>query len=230
MKEFNELTRAELANLGEIEIDAYVDIELANNNITKPIRVEIDYPNYLRVKDAMPEKDLTVYEADGHTFPDLESAQKYAAFLGSLPQVKLGYDWSIGGSDEKYAEHSSFSTPEVSIVKVYSQAKFQACRETIKHIRENRKNEKNENEKAVDAVIDYEAIDKVRYEIQGKVREAMQFFAKAKSVASDYTKYLSITNDEDKAFETLFTVYNVQDEDFKAEVRKQVSEAKTAAV
>jgi hypothetical protein len=229
MKAFNELTRAELAKLGEVEIDAYVDIELANNNITKPIHVVIDYPNYLRTTTEMPEKDVTVYEVDGYTFPDIETATKFTAFVGTLPQVRLDYDYKVG-HDDKYVQEPFFASPQVTMAKVYSEPKYRACSEKIKQIREARSKAKQENKVAVDEVIDYEAIDRVRYEVHGKVRAAIEFFARAKTVASDFGKYLSITGDEVKAYETLFTVFNVQDEEFKAEVREQVEEAKTAAV
>ena len=219
MKTFNELTKKELSELNEIQVDAYVDIELANQNITKPISVSIDFPKFVSLVEKAPEKDVEVYECGGYTFADMDSAQKFATFVGTLPLVRTNYDWS-NGSEHKYVQEQMFETPPVTILKCFSEAKYRAVSEQLKHLKNIKEKQNKENSNAVDDVINYEAIDSVKYQVRSKVREAIEFFTKVEKVASEYNKYFSITNDSIKAYETLYTVYNIQDDEFKEEVTK----------
>lgn len=222
MKSINELSKKELANLSEIQVDAYIDIELANQNITKPLNVVVDYPDYVKIGDSLPEKDVEVYEVDGYTLPDIETAQKLASFVGKLPQIKQDYDYYTDDS-VYYVSDSFYNTPQVNIKKMYSEAKYLATKETIKQVKEKNKKTKKNKEEIVDEVINYDAIDKVRYEVRNKVRDALRFFTEAEKIASEYPKFFSITNDEEKSYQTLFTVYNIQDDEMKEEVKNQVS-------
>lgn len=217
MKTFNELTKRELCELSEMQVDAYVDIELANQNITKPISVSIDFPKFVSIVDKAPEKDMEIYECGGYTFADMESAQRFSTFVGTLPLVRTNYDWSVG-SEHKYVQEQMFETPSVAIVKCFSEAKYRAVAEQLKHLKGVKEKQNRENNEVVNDVINYDAIDSVRYQIKSKVREAIEFFAKVEKVADDYNKYFSITNDSIKAYETLYTVYNIQDQEFKDEV------------
>ena len=221
MKTINELSKKELASLSEVQVDAYIDIELANQNITKPLNIQVDYPDYVKVGDSLPEKDVEVYEVDGYTFPNMETAQKLASFVGTLPQIKQNYDYY---TDESvyYVSDSFYNIPQVNIKKMYSEAKYLATKETIKQVKAKNNKSKQDKEEIVNEVVNYDAIDRVRYEIRNKVRGALQFFAEAQKIASEYPKFFSITNDEDKSYQTLFTVYNIQDEEMKDEVKNQV--------
>lgn len=222
MKTFNELSKQELSQLNEMQIDAYIDIELANQNITKPIRSSIDFPDFLSMTDTVPERDMTVYECAGYTFTDLESARKVSDLLSSLPQVRTDYSYDVG-SEFRYAKEQEFNNTSVEVKKYYSQAKFEAIKSQLKQLKERNKAQNKDGDVIVDDVINYSAIDDVKYAIRSKVRSAIQFFAEIQTVAKDFDKYLSIVNDEQKAYETLFTVYNIQDEDFKAAVKNLVS-------
>lgn len=222
MKIFNELSKKELSVLNEIQVDAYVDIELANQNITKPISVSIDFPKFVSITDKAPEKDVEVYECGGYTFADMDSAQKYSTFVGTLPLVRTNYDWT-NGSEHKYVQDQMFETPSVTILKCFSEAKYRAVAEQLKHLKNSKEKQNKENSNTIDDVINYDAIDSVRYEIKNKVRQAIQFFAEAQKVASDFDKYLSITGDISKAYETLYTVYNIQDQEFKDEIQNIIN-------
>ena len=219
MKTFNELTKRELSQLNEIQVDAYIDIELANQNITRPISVSIDFPKFVSIVDKAPEKDVEVYECGGYTFADMDSAQKFATFVGTLPLVRTNYDWS-NGSEHEYVQEQMFKTPSVTILKCFSEAKYRAVAEQLKHLKGVKEKQNKDNSNVVDDVINYDAIDAVKYQVKMKVREAIEFFAKVEKVADEYDKYFSITNDSIKAYETLYTVYNIQDEEFKEEVTK----------
>lgn len=221
MKSINELTKKELAGLSELQVDAYVDIELATQNIVKPLSVQVDYPDYVKVGESLPEKDVQVYEVDGYTFNDMETAMKLAIFVGQLPQVKTNYDYYTDDSIY-YVTDSIYNTPEVSVKKMYSEAKYLATKETIKQIKQQNKKKKKDKDEVVEEVINYDAIDQVRYAIRNKVREALQFFAQAEKIVSEYAKFFSITNDEEKTLETLNKVYNIQDEEMKEEIKTQI--------
>ena len=221
MKTINELTKRELADLNEVQVDAYIDIELAQQNVVKPINTIIDYPEYLKVFDSMPEKDVTIYEAGDYAFPDLETAQKFVNFVNQLPIVRKDYDYQVG-SNAYYASEVQYPSVSIQMVSVYSLAKFSAVREQIKQINEAKKKAKNENDDIVESVINYEAIDEVKHQIISKVREAIEFFAQAEKIATDYAKYLEVTGDSEKAKEVLFTVYNVQDKELKQEVNNLI--------
>ncbi len=221
MTNFNELNKEELAQLNETQVEAYIDIELAGKNIVKPVNVEVNFPDFVKFAEVAPEKDIVIYEVDGYAFPELEMAQKFQSFVQSLPQVSTDYDWTIG-SDFKYAKGTSFVNPSIAITRVYSEAKYGAIKEQLKHISEKKKEKTKLNDEKTDSVIDYNAIDEVKYAIRTKVREAIQFFATAEKIARDYAKYFAVTNDVNTAFSTLYTVYNIQDEELKGEIQNQV--------
>ena len=225
MKSISELTKKELAVLTENQVDAYIDIELASQNIVKPLNVQIDYPNYVKIGDSLPERDMEVYEVDGYSFNDIETAQKFAIFVGQLAQLKIDYDYHTGESTY-YVSGSKFETPSVSVKRIYSEAKYLASKENIKQIKDKESKDKKEKETVIDEVINYDAIDQVRYSVRSKVREAIQFFAQAEKVVSEYQKFFSITNDHQKSLETLFTVYNIQDDEMKKELGLKVEEFK----
>lgn len=222
MKTFNELTKKELSELNEIQIDAYIDIELANQGIVKPINTVVDYPEFVKFNADIPTPDCTVYEVDGYVFTDLESAQKVSDLVGTLQQVMTDYNYNIG-SEFKYVKMPIFQKPTIAISKFYSEAKYESIKEQLKQIKEQKEKKKNENEQIVDSVIDYSAIDNVKYTIKDSVRQAINFFSKAQSIASDYEKYISITNDKEQALKTLYTVYNIQDDEMKTEIERVIS-------
>ena len=223
MKTFSELSKVELKGLSEIQVDAYIDIELATQNIVKPVEAEVEYPNFVKMNDIMPETDTEVFQVDGYSFPDIETAQKFSAFVGSLPQVKTEYDYYSKGENVYYVTNSKYEIPQVNIKKMYSQAKYVACKAKIKAIREKQQKENESNDGAVESVVNYEAIDNVKYAIKKKVREAIDFFANVEQIAKDYTKYMTITNDKETALKTLYTVYNVQDAEMKSEIEALIN-------
>jgi len=222
MKNFNELTKKELAELKEIQIEAYIDIELANQGVRKPINNVVDYPEYVKFNADIPTPDCTVYEVDGYVFSDLESAQKVLELVGTLQQVLVDYNYNVG-SEFRYIKDAVFQKPTISINKYYSEAKYESIKEQLKQIKEQKDKKNNENEQIVDSIIDYSAIDNVKYTIKDTVRQAINFFSKAQSIASDYEKYISITNDKEQALKTLYTVYNIQDDEMKTEIEFIIS-------
>lgn len=226
MKSFSDLSKRELADLNQTQIEAYVDIELAQKNITKPVNVAIDYPDYLKGSDSMPERDMTIYGAGGYYFADLETAEKFVAFINSLPTVSSDYDYSVG-SEARYASDIRYPAETIRTEKVYSFPKHTAIKEQLRQIIQSKRSDKKEREEIVESVIDYAAIDEVKYAIQNRVRAAIEFFAKAEQIASQYEKYLSVTQDEAKAKEVLFTVFNVQDDELKEEVDRIINSPKS---
>ena len=222
MKTFNELTKKELSELNEIQIDAYIDIELANQGIVKPINTVVDYPEYVKFNVDIPTPDCTVYEVDGYVFTDLESAQKVSDLVGTLQQAMTDYNYNVG-SEFKYVKNAIFQKPTIAITKYYSEAKYESIKEQLKQIKEQKEKKQNENEQVIDSVIDYSAIDNVKYTIKDTVRQAINFFSKAQTIAGDYEKYISITNDKEQALKTLYTVYNIQDEEMKTEIERVIS-------
>lgn len=217
MKTFEELTKKELTGLSDVQVDAYIDLELATEGIVKPIAIKRDYPDYIKTIGVLPEKDMTVYEVDGYKFLDIETAQKYATFVGTLLQANTNYDY-YSNDNIHYVIDSKFLTPTVSITKMYSGAKYQAYKEQIRQIKEKQNKEKKENDNEVESVINYEAIDMIKEKIWKKIREAIDFYEKIEEVSKSYPTYFSITNDKEKALQTLYTVYNIQDEEMKNEI------------
>lgn len=222
MKTFHELSKRELSVLTEEQIDAYIDIELATKQIVKPLNLQVDYPNFVKSNGALPEKDMTVYEVDWYIFLDLDTAQKFSTFIGTLEQTKTDYDYFTNES-QYYVTWTQINNPQIQIKKMYSLAKYTACKEQIKHYIENKKAQDNKNESEVDSVINYSAIDEVKYALRGSVREAIKFFAEAEKIASDYPKYFGVTGDKEQAMTVLFTVYNIQDQELKTEVESLIS-------
>lgn len=218
MKTFNELTKKELAELSEMQVEAYIDIELANKKIVKPTNKVVDYPNYLSVGDKLPERDMKLYEVDGYSFVDMETAQNFAAQISKLPTVQTSYDWNIDSS-VKFAKEQKYQTYTVNVVPVYSEAKFEAVKEELKAIFKKKNRHEDDNDKVVDSVIDYAAVDEVKYQIRSAARKAIDFFSEAQAIATSYPKYLSITNDSATALKTLYTVYNVTDEEMQTEIK-----------
>jgi len=229
MKKFEELSKRELSQLDYEQIEAYVDVELAARGIVKPLEVDINYPEYLKEADIAPERDVTVYEVDGYVFKDQETATKFAQFLGSLPQVQKDYDWSVG-SEFAYVKDVGYTTPTVEIQRVYSEPKYQANKVRLKSIKDARAARREAKSGAVEQVIDYAAIDEVRSDMKTTIRQAVHFFAEAEKAAQDYDKYQRITDNHEKTFSTLFTVYNIQDDELKDEIRSIVARKTDASV
>lgn len=222
MKTFQELSKRELSVLTEEQIDAYIDIELANKQIVKPLNLQVDYPNFVKSNGSLPEKDMTTYEVDWYYFLDLDTAQKFATFVGTLEQAQINYDY-FSSESQYYVTWTQVNNPQIQIKKMYSLAKYEACKEQIKHYIENKKAQEKKNESEVYSVINYAAIDEVKYALRNSVRDAIRFFAEANKIASDYPKYLGVTGDKEQAITVLFTVYNVQDGELKTEVESLIS-------
>lgn len=218
MKEFNQLTKKELSELSELQVMAYIDIELAKQGLVKTVDVQVEYPNYIKPLNSYPERDVVLWEVDGYKFLNLETAQRFSAFLGTLQQVETTYDWNVD-SNCYYITGSKFNQPPVTSNKYYSEAKFQAIKPQLKALKEENKKESEKQNNEVESAIDYAKIDEVKEQIRNVVRNAIYFFQKAQSIANDYDKYFSVTNEKDTAIKTLFTVYNVQDEELKEQVK-----------
>lgn len=223
MKTINELNKKELAQLTEQQVEAYIDIELATQSIIKPIVTDINFPNYVTQNESLPERDVCVYQVDGYSFVSMEDANKLASFISTIQQVKTDYDY-LNGTSVHYLKETQYITPPVQITRMYSNAKYQASKEKIKQILGKEKEEAKTNSEDIESVINYDAIDRVKYEIRGKVRDAITFFAQVDRVAEDYDKYMSIVNDSNKAYETLFTVYNIQNQEMKDCITEKVEE------
>lgn len=221
MKNFNELSKKELSVLTDTQIDAYIDIELANQSIVKSVNTNISFPDYLKPITVEPERDCVVYEVDGYNFLDKETAEKFSTFIGNLQQVSVTYNWDVG-SNFYYASDTKIITPQIQIKKVYSLPKFEAIKSQLKQIKTDREKKSKENDEQVDTAINYEAIDNIKEQIRSKVREAIIFFDKALNYASNYDKYFSITEDKEKALNTIFTVYNIQDEEMKEQIESDI--------
>jgi len=225
MKSFNELTKEELKNLNETQIEAYIDIELANQGVVKQVNISIDYPDYIKPISVEPERDLTIYEVDGYAFTNKEDAEKLSSFVGQLQQISTSYEWSIG-SEFIYAYNQKINTPSIQIKKVYSETKYNAIKENLKLIKQERERKDKEVESVNENALNYEAIEKIDYEIRDKVRDSVFFFRQAEKLAYDYDKYFQITEDKEKALETLFTVYNVQDDELKEQIKIEINKPK----
>lgn len=223
MKQFSELTKKELSELSDIQFDAYVDVALASKGITKVIKIDVDYPDFAKVGDVIPERDVVVYEVDGYTFQDLETAQRVSDLISTLPQISTDYNYDIG-SEFKYVKTSFSQKPGVNITKYYSQPKYEAIKSELKAIKTKKAQQGEIEDQIVDTAIDYAAIDEIKHQMKTVVRSAVEFFSKAESITKDYDKYLTITNDKELALQTLWTIYNVQDEELKQQVLSLISQ------
>jgi len=221
MKNFNELTKQELASLNETQVDAYIDIELANQGVVKQTEVKIDFPDYLKPITIEPERDLIIYEVDGYCFTNIEEAEALSNFVGKLQQCSNTYNWDIG-SEFYYATSPKITTPSINIKKVYSEPKYNAIKEQLKSIKKERDSRNKQEETQNKNAIDYEAIDNIKENIRRAARNAIIFFDSAKNYAKNYPKYFSITEDKEKALNTIFTVYNIQDEDLKEQIKIEI--------
>lgn len=221
MKNFNELTKQELASLNETQVDAYIDIELANQGVVKQTEVNIDFPDYLKPITVEPERDAIVYEVDGYAFTNKEDAEALSNFVGKLQQCSTTYNWDIG-SEFYYSTTPKIQTPLINIKKVYSEPKYNAIKEQLKSIKKERELRNKKAEDQNDVAINYEAIDNIRENIRRDVRNAIIFFDSAKNYAKNYPKYFSITEDKEKALNTIFTVYNIQEEDLKKQIKIEI--------
>jgi len=226
MRTFDKLTTKELADLNHEQVEAYIDITLAQEGIKKPLNVNIDFPDFLKPIGNIPERDMFVYEVDGKYFLDIKSAEKYATFLQSLEMVRKDYDYDVG-SQYHYAQNKTHERPSIRKEPVYSEAKYAAIKEQLKQFEaQKKKNEKNAKS-VIEDVIDYEAIDKIKENIRNKVRSAIEFFNKANTAASQYEKYFAVINDKKKTIATLCEVYGIDDGDLKSEITRIVNTLKT---
>lgn len=221
MKNFSELSKQELATLTEIQVDAYIDLELANQKVVKSVDVHVDFPDYLKPMTVEPERDCVIYEVDGYNFIDKDTAEKFSTFVGTLQQATTNYDWNVG-SEFYYISSQKVSTPSIQIKRIYSEPKYRAIESQLKSIKQERERKNKQEEVEVVSAIDYEAIDRIKQSVRYTVRQAICFFEEAKKYANNYDKYFSITEDKEKALSTIFTVFNVQDEEMKEQVKKEI--------
>ncbi len=98
MKRLKELSREELVNLTEEEVNELIDLECMYEG--KPLIVE--KPKYLDIPE-LPEKDIAYYEVAGYVFTDKEDAIAIKEFIeNSNSRVKL--DYSGSNYDNKYVK------------------------------------------------------------------------------------------------------------------------------
>lgn len=221
MKNFNELTKEELSKLSREQVDAYIDIKLASSGIVKQSNIVVDYPDYVKEISQCPERDLTIYTVDDYHFADIESAQKLKDVLESLHILHKDYEYSVG-SEFDYITDREIKASSISIKKVYSKPKFESIKNQLKEIKRQKDAINKQNDDIDKDVIDYGAIENVKSEIRSKVREAIVFFQSAKQYASNYDKYFLVTNDKEMAMKTIYTVFNIQDEDMKQQIMIEV--------
>jgi Holliday junction resolvase-like predicted endonuclease len=223
MKNFNELNKEELSKLKEEQIDAYIDIELASKGIIQKNNVIIDYPDYVQEVSQCPERDMTIYTIDDYNFADMESAQKLKNVLDGLHILHKNYDYSVG-SEFDYITDRKESVSPISIRKIYSKPKYESIKNQLIEIKKQKEEIKKQNADINKDVIDYQAIEDVKLQIRSRVRGAIEFFQSAKHYANNFEKYLLVTDDKEMAIKTIFTVFNIQDEDMKQQVRIEVDD------
>jgi hypothetical protein len=222
MKQFNELTKEELSNLTEVQIEAYIDLELAKQGIVKGMEINLNFPDYIKPSTLAPEKDFVIYEVSNHTFLNKEDAETFANTLGKLHQITTDYNWDVG-IEYRYAKEKRIETPVIEIKKVYSELKYNAIKDQLKQIKKEKEKKEKESNEVNNVVINYEAIDEVKNSIKDKVRSAIYFLEQVKKYSDSYDKYFAITEDKEKALSTIFTVYNIQDEDMKERIKLTIN-------
>lgn len=216
MKNFNELSHQELLNLTEQQIDAYIDVALAEAGQKRSTNVIIELPEYLKNIDELsaPERDIQLFEVDGKIFADLPTAAAYAEKVAefSEKEVKVDYEWEIG-SEYKFLNglKSSYQKNSVNAIQVYSKEKFSQFKAKLKSIKEAKEKYSQNEEERVEDIIDYEKVEELQRQVLRKVRNAKLLEENAKNIAFNYDKYFSITGEKEKTIETLFTVYGAQD-------------------
>jgi hypothetical protein len=225
MKNFNELSKLELSVLSDVQVDAYIDLELANQGVVKGIETNISFPDYLKPITVEPERDCIVYEVGDYNFLDKESAEKFVSLVGGLQQVTVTYDYGVG-SDFYYASNTKIVTPSIKIKRVYSTPKYEAIKNQLKLIKLEKERNNKKNNEDLEGAINYEAIDNIKEQIRSKVRDSITFFEQAKKYSSNYSKYFTITEDKEKAISTIFTVFNIQDEEMKNQIKENVENLK----
>lgn len=223
MKNFNDLSNQELSELNETQVSAYIDVELAKQNITKPTNRKNDFPVFVKEENA-PERDAVIYCVNDLCFSDAEEAQQLVTFLRGKNLYRSDYDWNTGSQYKYVNKHEKQFN--VSTEDLYSKKKYESIKGLLQAIEENKKKKASEEKDEFADIVDYEAYDLAVAEVKRKVREAIIYIGKIKEIALEYKKYLSITDVEEKAIQTLFTVYNVTDEKMQKEIKNQIASNK----
>lgn len=185
MKRLEEMSRTELLQLDDTQIETIIDLECAYAGAP----LSIDKPLYSEVPE-IPEPDVIYYEVAGMKLQDKKEAYALADYINGLhSRCDTSYDYDIPGYGKyDYLHDGKKIEPAiVEAAKTYSKVHYSELKETIRQ----RATAEKENE---ELMREYNAKQKERADIVNMVyaaiRQARTEAYEIEEKAKLYTRYL----------------------------------------
>lgn len=186
MKRLNEMTREELANLADEDMNALLSIECAFEGVRQLP------PKPTQEETVIPERDKVMYSISKLSFLDKKAVEEILEIVEKYTVVSDEYSNKVG-YDYKYAKpvkkDNKYDYPHIIETEIYSKSRFMELHTDIKL--------KNEDKKAKEADLHlYEEIHKEREtiycDISNAVYMAKRYFENIKQYSNNFKHYLEI--------------------------------------
>lgn len=169
-KNFEDLTKEELLELNEDDIQWYIKVEMAKDGV-KILQMPIE-PTY----QPLPETDKKLYEVSGITFSTLEAAEKVRDALNTVADQLARSNYNYGlGYNYKYFEKTDKDDFVINTQSLYSKEVYDSISGVLKDnekVRNVYKNAKEEYEKETEKA--ESIVDVIRGKIEAAHREKME--------------------------------------------------------
>ena len=185
MKRLEEMSRAELLQLDDRQIETIIDLECAYAGAP----LSVDKPFYSEVPE-IPDPDVFYYEVMGMKLLDKEEAYALSEYINGLhSRCDTSYDYDIPGYG-KYDYLSEGKRIDPAIVeteKTYSKIRYSELKETIRQ----RATAEKENEELMRKYNDKQkARADIVNEVYAAIRQAAVEARKVEDAARLYNRYL----------------------------------------
>lgn len=214
MRRYTDLTKKELAELSQEELDRFIELELAYAGIT---------PVMCPVKPVIKEIALDASEVAYEVFGVLFKNQEDALVVSQMEVLREDYDYYGAGYAYKYLKLNDNNA--VKTEKYYKKEEVLAVKDVLKG---NRllEEEYDKQKKSYDAFLkDTEAI---RDSVREAVTAAHTFFQRVAAMKLQYQRYLTLAEGDEKIARNFFdSAYGILEEEYETAVFSSKAEAKS---
>ena len=214
MRRYTDLTKKELAELSQEELDRFIELELAYAGVTP-----VMYPVKPMIKEIALDMSEVAYEVFGVLFKNQEDALT----VSKMEVFREDYDYYGAGYNYKYLKLNDNNG--VKAEKYYKKEEVLAIKDVLKG---NRllEEEYGKQKKMYDAFLkDTEAI---RDSVREAVTAAHTFFQRVAAMKLQYQRYLTLAEGDEKIARNFFdSAYGALEEEYETAVFSSEAEAKS---
>jgi hypothetical protein len=182
MKRYYDLSKQELNDLSNEDIQRYIDIEIAYAGII-PVR----NPEQPAIFKPSIEPKEVAYEVHGNLFKNADDAMTFS----KMDKLSAEYNWSKAGSDYKWLEPKTDYDGGVKTVKFYKKEDIASI---VEELTASRKAKELYDADLKEYNKYCEKISTIQTSIIDAIREARYFFSDVKAAKSLYDKYIKLAD------------------------------------